>query len=105
MEELCTLEQAKSVLGVFDDSQDTEIQEAIVTCSAVILDYCQLNTTADVEALTDRQKECTRAATLMLIPVYYDGTGEKTPDYDIANGELPRAVTMFLGRIKRNSIA
>lgn len=102
MEELCTLEQAKTVLGVFDDSQDVEIGDAVTMASASILDYCQISGTT---GLTDIQIECLRAACLKLIPIVYDGTGEKTPDYSQANGELPRSVTMFLNRIKRNIIA
>ena len=102
MEELCTLAQAKEVLGVYDDSQDVQIQEVVVMASAVCLDYCQISTLVGATAI---QVECARAACLRLIPYIYDGTGEKTPDYSQANGELPRAVTMFLNRIKRNIIA
>lgn len=102
MEQLCTLEQAKTVLGVFDDSQDVEIGEVITTASAVILDYCQISSTA---GLSEIKIECLRAGSLKLIPILYDGTGEKTPDYSQANGELPRSVTMLINRVKRNIIA
>lgn len=102
MEELCTLEQAKNVLGVFEDSQDVQISAAIVMASAAILDYCDRD---DISDITSRQTEVLRAACLMLIPIIYDGTGEKEPDYTLSNGSLPRSVTMFLGRLMRNSIA
>lgn len=102
MEELCTLEQAKVVLGVFDESQDSEIAEAVTMASAVILDYCQISTIVGLSAI---KIECLRAGCLKLIPLIYDGTGEKTPDYSQANGELPKSVTMFVNRVKRNIIA
>lgn len=102
MEQLCTIEQAKVVLGVFDDTQDTDIEDAVNMASATILDYCQISTAV---GLSEIQTECLRAACLKLVPIVYDGTGEKTPDYSQANGELPRSVTMFLNRIKRNIIA
>lgn len=113
MEELCTLEQAKAVLGVFDDSQDSEIAEVITMASAAILNYLQLSD-EDAAKIADGglsglfnaiQIECLRAGCLRLIPVIYDGTGEKTPDYSQSNGELPRSVTMFIHRLKRNIIA
>lgn len=102
MEELCTLEQAKAVLGVYDDSQDSQIGGVIIMASAAIIDFCDVET---IDDLSDRKKECLRAACLMLVPIIYDGTGEKEPDYDLSNGSLPRAVTMFLGRIMQNSLA
>lgn len=101
MEELCTLEQAKVVLGVYDDTQDGEIQEAITMSSAVILDYCQIE---GVTGLSARKLECLRAGCLALVRIIYDGTGEKTPDYSQANGELPRSVTMLINRVKRNIV-
>lgn len=102
MDELCTLEQAKVYLGIFDGSQDTDVSLSITMASAVILDYCQIDGIADLSAI---QVECLRAGCLKLIPVIYDGTGEKAPDLSQANGELPKSVTMFLNRVKRNIIA
>lgn len=101
MEELCTLEQAKVSLGVYDDSQDTEIGQAIVMASAVILDYCQISTAV---GLSEIKTECLRAACLRLIPIIYDGTGEKEPHYGPATNELPQSVTIFLSRVKRNLV-
>lgn len=102
MEQLCTLEQAKVVLGVFDDTQDSEISDTVNMASAVILDYCQISTAVGLSAI---KIECLRAGCLRLIPYLYDGTGEKVPDYSQANGELPRSVTMLINRVKRNIIA
>lgn len=102
MEQLCTIEQAKVVLGVFDDSENASISEAVDQASAVILDYCQIDGT---EGLSEIKKECLRAGCLKLVPIIYDGTGEKAPNYSQANGELPRSVTMFINRVKRNIIA
>lgn len=101
MEELCTLEQAKNSLGVYDDSQDAEIQEAIVMASSVILDYCQIGGTTGLSGI---KLECLRAACLRLIPVIYDGPGEKEAKYGRATNELPQSVTIFLGRVKRNIV-
>lgn len=102
MDELCTLDQAKVVLGVYDDSQDVEIQEAVIMASAAILDYCQISGISGLSAI---KIESLRAGCLQLIKVVYDGTGERSLDYSQANGELPRNVTMFINRVKRNIIA
>jgi hypothetical protein len=102
MEQLCTLAQAKVVLGVYDDTQDSEIEEAVTMSSAVILDYCQI---ASTTGLSEIKIECLRAGCLRLVGIIYDGTGEKTPNYSQANGELPRSVTMLINRVKRNIIA
>lgn len=102
IETLCTLQEAKTRLGVYDDSLDAEIEGYITASSAAILEYCGRQDTA---GLSEVKRECLRAATLTLLPVLFDGTGERAPDYSLADGQLPKSVTAFLHRISAKVIA
>lgn len=102
IERLCTTDQAKAKLSIYDSLFDTQIEDAIDMASAAVLDYCLLSNTDD---LTDIQKACMRAATLNLLVDLYDGDGGTETKFSNALGELPINVTQFLIRIRPSVIA
>jgi len=102
VEPLVTLEAAKRRLNVYHDDQDTDIGDAILQATAIILDYIKKPT---VEGLSETGLMCCQAACLMMLTFIWDGEDEDGKKYVEADGYLPRKVTSILHRQRDPAIA
>lgn len=107
-----TLQQAKRHLRILYADEDEDIQDKVQQASAIIVDYLK----RPDHGWTDAQDGSpptrstapmvVQAATLLMLSTLWEfREGEVEPNYDAADGYLPKAVTALLHRLREPAYA
>jgi hypothetical protein len=107
-----TLQQAKRHLRIAYGDEDEDLQDKVEQASAIIVDYLKMPDHGWTDAqdgsppTRSTAPMVVQAATLLMLSTLWEfREGEAQPNYNQADGYLPKAVTALLHRLREPAYA